>query len=172
MPTILEEYWEYTISNKSRNTNRKKVNVSQVGLWIPVPGKVLGIVSRSNSLVIPNPTGLHVDIFRCWCFHSLEVYSVDSSEMVGRFFEVLMELQPVISQSQPVHLQLNRRFFLDIVGKTRILINYARNWVFPDIGSPRGQIVCIFGLMNLQLLLPMCKFCDNLPAWDQQNCIV
>ena len=32
---------------------------------------------------------LHVDIFRFWCFHSFEVYSIDSSKTIDEFPEVL-----------------------------------------------------------------------------------
>ena len=47
---------------------------------------------------------LHVDKFR-FCFPSFEIYSIDSSKMNGKSPAVL-HFQPVISRTQPVHLQL------------------------------------------------------------------
>ena len=50
-------------------------------LWIgAVPGKFLGIVGQGPSDSRSNR--LHVDIFR-FCFHSFEVYFIDSSRMIG-----------------------------------------------------------------------------------------
>ena len=42
---------------------------------------------------------LHVDIFR-FCFHSFEVYSIDSSKMIGNF--------PEVSNFNRLFLKLNR----------------------------------------------------------------
>ena len=44
-----------------------------------MPGKILGIVGQDPSDCKSNR--LHVDIFRL-CFHSFEVYSIDSSKMI------------------------------------------------------------------------------------------
>ena len=38
--------------------------------------------------------------------YDLEVYSIHSSKMVGKFF-LSVELQPVISQTKPIHLKLH-----------------------------------------------------------------
>ena len=46
-----------------------------------MPGKVLGIVGQVPSE--SKSSRLHVNIFR-FCFHSLEVYSIDSSKMIGK----------------------------------------------------------------------------------------
>ena len=48
----------------------------------PVPGKFLGIVGQDPS-EDSSSNQLHVDIFR-FCFHSFEVYSIDSSKMIGK----------------------------------------------------------------------------------------
>ena len=53
----------------------------------PVSRKFLGIVGQDPSDF--KFSRLHVDIFRFWCFHSFEVYSVDSSKIIGMFSEVL-----------------------------------------------------------------------------------
>ena len=45
---------------------------------------------------------LHVDIFQ-FCFHSFEVYSIDSSKMTGDSPEVL-KFNQLFLQTQPVHL--------------------------------------------------------------------
>ena len=50
-----------------------------------VPGKFLGIVSQDISDSKSNR--LHVDIFR-FCFHSIGIYSADSSRMLGNSLEV------------------------------------------------------------------------------------
>ena len=50
-----------------------------------VPGIFLGIVDKDPSDSKSNR--LHVDIFR-FCFHSFEVYSIDSSKMIGNSPEV------------------------------------------------------------------------------------
>ena len=52
----------------------------------PVPGKFLGIVGKDPSDSKCNQ--LHVDIFRV-CFHSFEVYSIDSPNITGNSPEVL-----------------------------------------------------------------------------------
>ena len=54
--------------------------------WDPVPGNVLGIVGQdpNNS----KSSRLHFDIFR-FCFHSFEVYSIDSSKMIDKSPEIL-----------------------------------------------------------------------------------
>ena len=54
--------------------------------YAPVPGKFLGIVGQDPSDCKGNR--LHVHIFQV-CLHSFEVYSIDSSEMIGKFPEVL-----------------------------------------------------------------------------------
>jgi hypothetical protein len=84
-----------------------------VMLWEPVhplvprslprslPGKFLGIVGQETSDSKSNR--LHVDVF-WFCFHSFGVYScIDSSKMINNSAESL-ELQLIISQTQPVHL--------------------------------------------------------------------
>ena len=48
-------------------------------------GKFLGIVGQDPSVSESNR--LHVDIFRFF-FHSVEVYSIDSSKMIGNSPEV------------------------------------------------------------------------------------
>ena len=59
---------------------------------------------------------LHVDIFR-FCFHSFEVYSIDSSKMINKFSEVLnfnwvcLELQLTAGSSE-------HRFELFVVDQT------------------------------------------------------
>ena len=67
-----------------------------------MPGKPLSIVSQDPSDSKSNR--LHVDIFRFFSY-SFEVYSIDSSQLVGDSPESL-QLQPVISQTKPVHMQL------------------------------------------------------------------
>ena len=63
----------------------------------PVPGKILGIVgqdptdSKSNWLL--------VDMFQ-FCFHSFEIYSIDSSKMMGN--------PPEVSNLNRLFLKLNR----------------------------------------------------------------
>ena len=53
-------------------------------------------------VVILNPTGwLHAAILRFWHFHSFEVYSIDSSKMMGKFPEVSMNFNRLF-------LELNR----------------------------------------------------------------
>ena len=49
----------------------------------PVPGTFLGIISQGCR--DSKSSQLHVDIFRFCCFHSVEVYCVDSSKMIGKF---------------------------------------------------------------------------------------
>ncbi len=50
-------------------------------------GKFLGICGRDPSDSKSNR--LHVDIFRFWCFHSFEVYSIiDFSKMIGDSLKV------------------------------------------------------------------------------------
>ena len=68
---------------------------------MPVPEKdVFGHIQSVKIRVILNPTGwLHVNIFRL-CFYLLEVYSIDSSTMIGNPTE--------ISNSNRSFLQLNR----------------------------------------------------------------
>ena len=54
----------------------------------------------------------HVHIFRFCCFHLLEAYSsIDSSKMIGNSLSWSLQLQPVISQPQPVHVQLTGQRF-------------------------------------------------------------
>ena len=62
-----------------------------------VPGKFLGIVGQDPSDSKSNR--LHVDIFR-FCFHSFEVYSIDSSKMIGN--------SPEVSNFNRLNLKLNR----------------------------------------------------------------
>jgi hypothetical protein len=66
-----------------------------------VPGKLLGIVNQDPSDSKSNR--LDVDIFQ-FCFHSFEVYSIDSSKMMGNFVEVSNFNQLFLAQSQLVHL--------------------------------------------------------------------
>ena len=54
-------------------------------------------------LVILNPIGYMLTSFGFAFIHL--VYSIDSSKTIGNFFWSL-ELQPVVSRIQPVHLQL------------------------------------------------------------------
>ena len=56
-------------------------------------------------------------IIQSWCFHSFEVWSsIDSIKTTGKSPK-LWNLQPVISQPQPVSSATNRRFSRDI-GRT------------------------------------------------------
>ena len=55
-------------------------------MYVGVPGKFLGIVGQGPSDSKSN--WLHVDIFQ-FCFHSFEVYSIDSFKKIGKFPEVL-----------------------------------------------------------------------------------
>ena len=70
-----------------------------------VPGKLLGIFGQAPSDSRTNR--LHVNIYGV-CFHSFEVYSIDSSKTIGKFREVLMNFNRLF-------LELNR-FSLDILG--------------------------------------------------------
>ena len=63
----------------------------------PVPGKFLGIVGQDPS--DSKSDWLQVDIFR-FCFHSFDVYSIDSSKMIGN--------PPEVSNFNWLFLKLNR----------------------------------------------------------------
>ena len=52
----------------------------------PLPGKFLGMVGQDPS--DSKSSRLDIDIFR-FCFHSFEVYSIESSKLMGNFFEAL-----------------------------------------------------------------------------------
>ena len=62
------------------------VNTQIPRLLGAVPKEFLSRVGQDTSDSKSNR--LHVDIFRL-CFHSFEVYSIDSSKMIGKFPEVL-----------------------------------------------------------------------------------
>ena len=59
-----------------------------------MPEKFFNIVGQDHSF---KSNQLHLDIFQ-FCFHSFEVYSKDSSKMIGKISGSL-ELQPVISRT-------------------------------------------------------------------------
>ena len=73
-----------------------------------MPRKFWGIIESVKILVILNPTGwLHVDIFR-FCFHSFEVYAVDSSKMIGN-------PPPKSRDSRILHI-LNSLIYIILIG--------------------------------------------------------
>ena len=69
----------------------------KIQLCESVPGKFLGIVRQDPSDSESNR--LHVDIFQ-FCSLSFEVYSIDSSKMIGKF--------PEVSNFNRLNLKLNR----------------------------------------------------------------
>ena len=64
--------------------------------------KVLGIVGQDSSYSKSNR--LHVDIFR-FCFHSFEVYFIDSSIIIGNSHKV-SNFNRLFLCTQPIHMQL------------------------------------------------------------------
>ena len=76
-----------------------------LGSFGSMPRKCLGIVGEAPS--DSKSSRLHVEIFRL-CFHSLEVYSIDSSKKISKFPEVLsfnqlcLELNRLICNQPPV----------------------------------------------------------------------
>ena len=67
-----------------------------------MPGKFLGTVGQDRSDSTSNQ--LHVDIFR-FCFHSVEVHSIDSFKMMGA---MVGENQQLVTD-EPVEVQDYRR---------------------------------------------------------------
>ena len=77
----------YRRSNQEKQPNNIHIPYIHVIWWTgAVPGHFLGIVRQDPNDSTSDRS--HVDIFR-FCFHSFEVYSRDSSKMIGKFPEVL-----------------------------------------------------------------------------------
>ena len=71
-------------------------------LAISCPGRIFGIISQDLSVFQVPPVGLHVVIVR-FLFFQFEVYSIDSSNTIRNFHEVLncnwllfLKLKPVL----------------------------------------------------------------------------
>ena len=74
-----------------------------------MPGKCFWAYIVGRDLVILNPTGYMLDIFRV-CFHSLDVISsIDSSKMINNFLEV-SNFNQLFSNSTGSSVT-NRQFF-------------------------------------------------------------
>ena len=72
--------------------NTNGMNQCPGSFWAYIVGQDPSVYFKSNRL--------HVDIFR-FCFHSSEVYTIDSSKMMGKSPYLSLQLQPVISQTSP-----------------------------------------------------------------------
>ena len=90
-------------NNNPHTLLREQINwhdgcqIVKIQLCEAVPGKFFGIVRQGPSDSESNR--LHVDIFR-FCSQSFEVYSIDSSKMIGIF--------PEVSNFNRLNLKLNR----------------------------------------------------------------
>ena len=70
----------------------------------PVIGEIFGRNNGLRCLVFASPTGSMLASSGSPLL--IRVYSTDSSKMTGDF-PCSLETQPVVSQTQPVHLQIN-----------------------------------------------------------------